>query len=144
MSVKDRWVGPREQVLNIPITCWCYGPSKPSSLPSIVVWLSLLLLWLWVGGKLGGDPQIGQLACWGCTQEPCFSGAVTISNYVSYLRNVAIRGLCEIRMVRDHMRTERGKSVACWSGFPLQGVHRFKSLWLSDRSTACLWQSSHR
>jgi hypothetical protein len=26
--VKDRWVGPREQVLNVTITCWCYGHSK--------------------------------------------------------------------------------------------------------------------
>jgi hypothetical protein len=24
--------------------------------------------------------------------------------------------------------------VACWSGFPLQGVHRFESLQLSDMS----------
>jgi hypothetical protein len=24
--------------------------------------------------------------------------------------------------------------VACWSGFPLQGVHRFESLRLSDMS----------
>jgi hypothetical protein len=27
--VKDRWVSPREQVLNILITYWSYGPSKP-------------------------------------------------------------------------------------------------------------------
>jgi hypothetical protein len=26
--VKDRWVGPREKVLNILIVCWCYGHSK--------------------------------------------------------------------------------------------------------------------
>jgi hypothetical protein len=32
--VKDRWVSPREQVLNAPIVCQCYGPGKPSS------WLS--------------------------------------------------------------------------------------------------------
>jgi hypothetical protein len=28
VSVKDKWVGPREQVLNILIACWFYGPSK--------------------------------------------------------------------------------------------------------------------
>jgi hypothetical protein len=28
--------------------------------------------------------------------------------------------------------------VACWSGFPLQGVHRFESLRLSDMSN-CLF-----
>jgi hypothetical protein len=48
--------------------------------------------------------------------------------------NVAIRGPREILMVKGHTWTERGKCVACWSGFPLQGVHRFKSLLLSDMS----------
>jgi hypothetical protein len=47
-------------------------------------------------------------------------------------------------MVRDHTQIEREKCVVCWSGFPLQGVHQFESPWLSDMSTACLWQSSHR
>jgi hypothetical protein len=37
-------------------------------------------------------------------------------------------------MVIDHTRTERGKRVVCWSGFPLQGVHRFESPRLSDMS----------
>jgi hypothetical protein len=44
------------------------------------------------------------------------------------VRNVAICGSCEIRMVLDHTRAEREKRVACWPGFPLQGVHRFESL----------------
>jgi hypothetical protein len=37
-------------------------------------------------------------------------------------------------MVVDHMRTERGMRVACWLGFPLQGIHRFESPRLSDMS----------
>jgi hypothetical protein len=37
-------------------------------------------------------------------------------------------------MVLDHMRTECEKHVASWSGFPLQGVHQFKSPRLSDMS----------
>jgi hypothetical protein len=37
-------------------------------------------------------------------------------------------------MVVDHTWTERGKRVACWLGFPLQGVHRFESQQLSDMS----------
>jgi hypothetical protein len=37
-------------------------------------------------------------------------------------------------MVMDHTRTERGKRVTCWSGFPMQGVHRFESPRLSDMS----------
>jgi hypothetical protein len=47
-------------------------------------------------------------------------------------------------MVWDHMQTERGMRVACWSGFPLQGVHQFESPQLLDMSIACLRQSSHR
>jgi hypothetical protein len=41
-------------------------------------------------------------------------------------RNVAICGPHEIRVVLDHTRTERGKHATCWSGFSLQGVHRFE------------------
>jgi hypothetical protein len=37
-------------------------------------------------------------------------------------------------MVLDHTQTERGKRVAYWSGYPLQGVHRFESPRLSDTS----------
>jgi hypothetical protein len=45
--VKNRWVGPREQVLNIPITCRWYVSDKPSSRPSIECWLCPPLLhWL--------------------------------------------------------------------------------------------------
>jgi hypothetical protein len=50
------------------------------------------------------------------------------------LRKVAICGRREICMVEGHMWTERGKHVACWSGFLLHGVHRFKSPRLSDMS----------
>jgi hypothetical protein len=49
-------------------------------------------------------------------------------------QKVAICGTCEIRMVEGHMWTEREKRVACWLGFPLQGVHRFESSRLSDMS----------
>jgi hypothetical protein len=63
VSVKDRWVGPREQVLNVLTAYQRYGPDKPSSLLSIDVWLSPQLLWLGVEEKLDGDPQSGQPAC---------------------------------------------------------------------------------
>jgi hypothetical protein len=52
-----------------------YGSSKPSSLLLTVVWLSPLLLWLWGREKLDGDPQIGQLMCWRCSQEFLFLGS---------------------------------------------------------------------
>jgi hypothetical protein len=31
-------------------------------------------------------------------------------------------------MVDGHMWIERGKRVACWLDFPLQGLHQFESL----------------
>jgi hypothetical protein len=37
-------------------------------------------------------------------------------------------------MALGHTWTERGKRMVCWSGFPLQGVHRFESPRLSDMS----------
>jgi hypothetical protein len=35
---------------------------------------------------------------------------------------------------RDHTQIERGGRMACWSDFPLQGVHRFESPRLLDMS----------
>jgi hypothetical protein len=45
-----------------------------------------------------------------------------------------------IRMVLNHTWTERGKHVACWSSFPLQGVHQFESSQLLDMSNRMLNQ----
>jgi hypothetical protein len=39
VSVKDRWVGPHEQVLNVPIACQRYVSGKPSSMLSTEAWL---------------------------------------------------------------------------------------------------------
>jgi hypothetical protein len=41
------------------------------------------------------------------------------SKSVGVSKKVAICGPREIYMVLDYMRTECGKRVACWSGFPL-------------------------
>jgi uncharacterized membrane protein YqaE (UPF0057 family) len=75
VSVKDRGVGTREQVLNVLIACRCYGPSKPNNLLSTDVWLSLLLQCLcwernWVADLRITQPGYG--LCW----EPFFSEAV--------------------------------------------------------------------
>jgi hypothetical protein len=50
-----------------------------------------------------------------------------MSKPVDVSQKVARCGLREIRIILDHTRTECGKLVACWSDFPLQGVHRFES-----------------
>jgi hypothetical protein len=84
--------------------------------------------------KLGMDPRIGQPVCCELCQEPFFSGAVDLFKSVDDCIKVTIRGLCEIHMVLDHMRTERGKRVVCWLGFPLQSVHRFESPRLLEMS----------
>jgi hypothetical protein len=76
MSIQGRLVGPREQVLNVPITCWWHGPCKTSSSSSTEAWLKLTALLVGLREKLGTDPQIGRPACWGLCQEPLFSGAV--------------------------------------------------------------------
>jgi hypothetical protein len=43
------------------------------------------------------------------------------------VQKVAICGSCEVCTVLDHTRTKRGKRVVCWSGFPIQSIHRFES-----------------
>jgi hypothetical protein len=46
-------------------------------------------------------------------------------------------------MIWDHTWTKRGMRVACWSGFPLQGVHRFESPRLSNMSNHLSRSSLH-
>jgi hypothetical protein len=60
VSVKDRWIGPHEKVLNVLIACWCCGPSKPSSQSSIDTGFKPTALMAVRGEKWGGDPWIGQ------------------------------------------------------------------------------------
>jgi hypothetical protein len=50
------------------------------------------------------------------------------------VRKVATRQPREIHMILDHTQTEHGKRVTCWSGFSLQGIHRFELPQLSDMS----------
>jgi hypothetical protein len=79
-----------------------------------------------------------------CVGSSSSRGQWICTNLLMNSWKVAIHIPHEIRMVDGHTQTKRGKRVACWLGFPLQGVHRFESLWLSDMSISCLWQSSRR
>jgi hypothetical protein len=66
-------IGPHEQVLNVMITCWWYGPSKSILLvDNRCLTLPLLLQWLWGVEKMDEDPQIGQPTYWGCSWEFLF------------------------------------------------------------------------
>jgi hypothetical protein len=80
--VKDRWVGPREQVLNVLITCQRYGPDKPSSRLSTEACLFPTASLAVMGEKLGMDPRTSQPSCCGLGQEPFFSGVVDLVKFV--------------------------------------------------------------
>jgi hypothetical protein len=76
MLVKYRWVAPHEQALNVPITYWYMGPVSLVACHRQKLGLRLLLLWLRVGEKLVGDPQIGQPVCCDVVENFLFSGVV--------------------------------------------------------------------
>jgi hypothetical protein len=59
-----------------------YGPSKPSSLLLTEAWLKSTTSLAVRGEKLGGDPQIGQPACWGYSRESLFLGSNGIRPYL--------------------------------------------------------------
>jgi hypothetical protein len=125
--VKDRWIGPHEQVLNVPITYWYYGPSKPSSLTSTEGDFTLTASMVGLGEKLGTDPQIGQLVMLWIGSRALFSQEQWLCpSLLTASRKVAICGPREIRMVDGHTRIECGKHVACCSGFPLAGCTSFQ------------------
>jgi hypothetical protein len=134
MWVKDRWVGTCEQVLNVLITYWCYGPSKPSSPPSTSVWLFPIASLAVMEEKLGTDPWIGQPSCHGSGREPLLSGEVDSFNSV----DDCVKG-CYAWTAWD---TYGRGPYADWAQdvcgvlirFLLQGVHRFESPWLSNMS----------
>jgi hypothetical protein len=53
-----------------------------------------------------------------CVESPSSQEQWIYTNLLMTSWKVAMHWLCEIRMVWDHTRTERGKHVSCWSGFP--------------------------
>jgi hypothetical protein len=72
----------------------------------------------------------GPVCLWLSRLLPCVGASfdfVGTSERLSYTDHVRC-------MVRDHTQIKCGGHIACWSGFPLQGVHRFKSSRLSDMS----------
>jgi hypothetical protein len=110
MSVKDRWVEPREQVLNVPIACWRYGPDKSSSWSSTECWLCLHYLNGCLGREIGYEPA-DRLA-----------GVLWIVSGALFLRSSGPAQLCfRLRkwlLCVDRMRyvwsgTMRGLSVEC-------------------------------
>jgi hypothetical protein len=108
-----------------------------------VLGLSTLLQWLcWERNWGGSHGPLSRAERW--SREHFFSGAVHLSNPVDDSWKVAIYGPCEIRMVWDHMQTERGIHVACLSGFPyrvyIDSNRHDSQIWV----TACSWQINGR
>jgi hypothetical protein len=62
-----------------------------------------------------------------CVASPSSQVQWIRSNLLTIIQKVAMCGPRKICMVIEHTRSEHGKRVACWSGFPLQGVHQFES-----------------
>jgi hypothetical protein len=58
-----------------------------------------------------------------CVESPSSRGQWICSKLLMTVQKFAICVPREIRIVEGHTRTERGKCVAYWSSFPLQGVH---------------------
>jgi hypothetical protein len=121
--VKDRWVGPCEQVLNV--------LSHVGDMGS-VNWCSLLFNRCL--RETRWDLWIGQLACWECSWEPFFLGAVTLSNSFGLAWKVATSGDCPQEAYE--WCTWTGASIVCvvYTRFPLSGVHWFKLPQLVDMS----------
>jgi hypothetical protein len=87
------------------------------------------------GEKLGGDLRIGQPVCWGYSRESLFLGSSGIHPTLLGQRERLPRtGTARWKRMPSIHGLAWEACVSCWSDFPLQGVHRFKSLQLSDMS----------
>jgi hypothetical protein len=137
VSVKNRWVGSCEQVLNVLIACWWYRPSKLSSLPSTWAWLKRTASVVVLGEKQRWAPQATQS---GWEVE---SGAVFHEGSASVQPCWRPMKCCYTRTTLDTYGQGRYADRA-WKvcgvlfRFPLHDVHCFESPWLSDMSNCLL------
>jgi hypothetical protein len=134
VSMKDRWVRPHEQVLNVPIACRRYVLDKTSSLPSTEGGFTPTASMAVLGEKLGTNPRIGQPTCCGLCRELFFLRAVTLFNDVDDI----VKGCCALTVWDMYGLRPYANWVWDTCGvlvrFPLQSVHRSESLRLSDMS----------
>jgi hypothetical protein len=86
------------------------------------------------GEKLGTDPWIGQPTCCGLSGTLFLGSSGIYPNLSAPRERLPRTGTTR----KKHTLGVRGLTweayVSCWSGFPLQGVHRFESPRLSDMS----------
>jgi hypothetical protein len=80
--VKDQWVGPCEQVWNVPIAWRICGPGKPSSRLSTEALLFPTTSLDVVVEKLGTDLRIDQPLCCGLCRDSFFLRVVDLFKFV--------------------------------------------------------------
>jgi hypothetical protein len=107
------------------------------ALPPLLQWLSWERNWVWTHGSVSRRAV-------DCVRSPFSQEQWLCPLSLMTTRKVAMRWLHEIHMVWDHMRTEHGMRVACWSGFPcrvyIDSNYRDSWIWV----TVCLRPSSRR
>jgi hypothetical protein len=128
MSIKDRSVGPHEQVLNIPIAYWCYGPGKPSSWSPSGAWLTPLASLTGSGEKLGTNPRDQSAGVLWIVSGALFLRSSGICpNLLAVHERLPRTGTAHRKRTPDVRGLVWEAYVSYWSSFPLQGVHRFES-----------------
>jgi hypothetical protein len=145
VSVKDRWVEPHEQVLNVPNACWWYGPSKPSSVQSSDARLYPHCFIGWLGRETGYGP-VGRSAgvLWIVSGAPFLRSSGPAQLCWRHVKGCHVWGL-PVGSVRRVYVDWRGKCM-CRVGrvfscrMYINSNHCDSRIWV----TACLWQSSRR
>jgi hypothetical protein len=79
------------------------------------------------GEKLGTDPWIGQRRAVDCVRSPSSQEQWAYSNLSMTHERLPRMGTARRKRTPDVRGLTWKAYVACWSDFPLQGVHRFKS-----------------
>jgi hypothetical protein len=78
----------------------------------LIHWLAWERNWIWIRGSVSQRVV-------DCVGRPFSREQWNPSKSIGNSRKAAMRGPREICMVEGHTRTERGKRMAYWSGFPL-------------------------
>jgi hypothetical protein len=86
------------------------------------------------GEKLGTDPWIGQRRAVNCVRSPSSQEQRACSTLSMTRERLSHMGTAHRKRMPGVCGLAWEVYVACWSGFPLHGVHRFESPRLSDMS----------
>jgi hypothetical protein len=142
VSVKDRGVGTREQVLNVPIAYRWYGSGKPSSLPSTRVWLKRTASMTVLGEKLRRVPWTTQPG-WEVESWALFLGSSAFVQPCWWLaKGYHIQGSPTGSVCRAYVDWCGKRTCRVGRIFPcrvyIDSNHRDSRIWV----TACSWLSS--